>query len=74
LARKLSKICSDRLTIAEQRAAALALHETRLPSVFPSFSAIFNRKMQKLPLFSCILLRNEGINGQAFLQAECGIV
>ena len=22
--------------------------------VFPSFSAIFNRKMQKLPLFSCI--------------------
>ena len=26
----------------------------------PSFSAIFNRKMQKLPLFSCILIRNEG--------------
>ena len=33
-------------------------------SVFPSFSAIFNRKMQKLPLFSCISLRNEGKNGQ----------
>ena len=29
-------------------------------SVSPSFSAIFNRKMQKLPLFSCIVLRNEG--------------
>jgi hypothetical protein len=29
-------------------------------SVFPSFSAIFNRKMQKMPLFSCILIRNEG--------------
>ena len=29
---------------------------------FPSFSAIFNRKMQKLPLFSCILMRNEGKN------------
>ena len=28
----------------------------------PSFSAIFNRKTQKLPLFSCILLRNEGGN------------
>ena len=32
--------------------------------VFSSFSAIFNRKMQKLPLFSCILIRNEGKNGQ----------
>ena len=31
---------------------------------FPSFSAIFNRKMQKLPLFSCILLRNEGKTDQ----------
>ena len=31
-----------------------------LRSGVPSFSAIFNRKMQKLPLFSCILLRNEG--------------
>ena len=31
---------------------------------FSSFSAIFNRKMQKLPLFSCILIRNEGKNGQ----------
>ena len=29
---------------------------------FPSFSAIFNRKMQKLPLFSWILIRNEGKN------------
>ena len=27
---------------------------------FPSLSAIFKRKMQKLRLFSCILLRNEG--------------
>jgi len=35
-------------------------------SVFPSFSAIFNRKMQKLPLFSCILMRNEGKNGQSW--------
>ena len=33
-------------------------------SVFPSFSAIFNRKMQELPLLSCILLRNEGKTGQ----------
>ena len=31
---------------------------------FPSFSAIFNRSMQKLPLFSCILLRNEGKTDQ----------
>ena len=31
-------------------------------SGFPSFSAIFNRRMQKMPLFSCILLRNEGKN------------
>jgi hypothetical protein len=29
-------------------------------SGFPSFSAIFNRKMQKLPLFSWSLIRNEG--------------
>jgi hypothetical protein len=27
---------------------------------FSSLFAIFNRKMQKLPLFSCILIRNEG--------------
>jgi hypothetical protein len=31
-------------------------------SVFPSFSAIFNGKMQKLPPFSFSLLRNEGKN------------
>jgi hypothetical protein len=31
-------------------------------SVFSSFSAIFSRKMQKLPLFACILIRNEGKN------------
>jgi len=31
-------------------------------SVFPSFSAIFNRKMQKLHFFLCILIRNEGKN------------
>ena len=31
-----------------------------LTTVFPSFSAIFNRKMQKLSLVSCILIRNEG--------------
>ena len=31
--------------------------EVRFP---PSFSAIFKRKMQKLPLFVCILIRNEG--------------
>ena len=36
--------------------------------VLPSFSAIFNRKMQKSPPFSCILLRNEGKppSGMAF--------
>jgi hypothetical protein len=33
---------------------------TGLRSVFPSFSAIFNRNMQKFPLFPCILIRNEG--------------
>ena len=32
---------------------------------FPSFSAIFNRKTQKLPLFSCILARKEGKNRPA---------
>ena len=26
----------------------------------PSFSAIFDREMQKLPLLPCILLRNDG--------------
>ena len=36
---------------------------------FHSFSAIFNRKMQELPLFSCILIRNEGKNGQALQEA-----
>ena len=30
----------------------------------PLFPAIFNRKMRKLPLFSCILLRNEGKTAQ----------
>jgi hypothetical protein len=34
---------------------------------FPSFSAIFDRKMQKLPLFSCILIRNEGENRTALI-------
>ena len=28
----------------------------------PLFSVIFNSKMQKLPLFPCILIRNEGKN------------
>ena len=31
-------------------------------SVFPSLFAMFSRKMQKLPLFSCILTRNDGKN------------
>ena len=38
-----------------------------LRSVFPSFSAIFNRKMQKLPLFSCILIRNDGKTDQGLV-------
>ena len=49
----------------------------RRPGPFcPSFSAIFNRKMQKLPLFSCILIRNEGKNGQGgrYEQADNGVV
>jgi len=37
---------------------------------FPSFSAIFNRKMQKLPLFSCILLRNDGKHRSVMLHTE----
>ena len=37
---------------------------------FRSFSAIFNRKMQKLPPFSCILIRNEGNNGQSHLMTQ----
>jgi len=45
-----------------------------LPVGFSSFSAIFNRKMQKLPLFSCILMRNEGKTGQALVQGYVGNV
>ena len=42
----------------DEAEAGLAVENAR--SVFPSFSAIFNRKMQKLPTFSCILIRNGG--------------
>ena len=38
--------------------------------VFSLFFCDFNRKMQKLPLFSCILIRNEGKNGQPGLLTE----
>ena len=40
---------------------------------FPLFSAIFNRKMQKLPLFSCILLRNEGKTDQRPVSSTCTV-
>jgi len=40
-----------------------SLHE--LVGFFPLFSAIVNRKIQKSPPFSCILLRNEGKPRQA---------
>ena len=39
-------------------------------SVSPSFSTIFNRKMQKLPLFSCMLIRNEGKNRSALRHSQ----
>ena len=35
---------------------------------FPSFSAIFNRNCMKLPLFPCILIRNEGKTDLRLLQ------
>ena len=43
-----------------------------LRSVFPSFSAIFNRTMQKLPLFSCTLPRNEGTKPTRFVGRKGG--
>ena len=43
--------------------------EKRKVGFFLSFCD-FNRKMQKLPLFSCILIRNEGNNRQAKMGAR----
>ena len=41
---------------------------------FPSFSAIYNRKMQTLSLFSCILPRNEGQKRAGILLAGPNVV
>ena len=44
---------------------------------FPLFSAIFNRNMQKLPPFSCILRRNEGQNrsgGEGSGRGRIGVI
>jgi hypothetical protein len=56
--------CSPKATQLSQWLDPEKPHEIQVG--FPSFSAFFNRKMQKLPLFSCISIRNEGKNGQGW--------
>ena len=58
-------------SLANEMAHSRTAWATRLPcrSVFPSFSAIFDGKMQKLPLFSCILIRKSGKASHAAVKA-----
>ena len=49
--------------------------DTAGPGRFPpSFAAIVDREMQKLPLFSCILLRNEGKSVRGRPTRSCSTV